>query len=58
MILQLNRLDVSLMPKITVIGNLLSYKGSEPVFDNMKNVASQIIKEIIIADESQKGMQN
>ena len=42
------------MPKIEIIGNLLSYKGSEPVFEQMKNVAGQIIKEIIIADETEK----
>ncbi|ALY08001.1 hypothetical protein EauS123_00002 [Exiguobacterium phage vB_EauS-123] len=44
------------MPKIEIIGSLLTYKGTEPIFDNMRNVAGQVIKEIIIADDSEKGM--
>lgn len=42
------------MPKIEIIGNLLNYKGFESAFEQMKNVEGQIIKEIIIADETEK----
>lgn len=39
------------MPKIEIIGNLLNYKGSEPVFEQMKNVAGQIVKEVLLNEE-------